>query len=85
MSDKTSLHQRLDDLDVKISKALTHLEEKKLWNFGHHLSSGQLKARYAFLKEQIDHEAHDAEVHGHHVGNLERSVMEWVAGLEIHG
>ncbi|MEO9576752.1 MAG: 3-ketoacyl-ACP reductase [Roseobacter sp.] len=85
MSENSQLHQRLDELSNRLSQTRAHLEEKKLWNSGHHLTAGQLEARYVFLKKQIDHEAQDAEAHGRHVSDLERSVREWIGGLEIEG
>ncbi|MHA3916786.1 3-ketoacyl-ACP reductase [Halovulum sp. GXIMD14793] len=85
MSTRSELSAEFDKLSAKLAKAETHLDEKKLWNFGDHLTAGQLKARHAFLQKQLDHDAHDAEVHGHHVSDLEKSVMAWVKGPEIHG
>ena len=59
------------------------LKAEASWNDGHRLTSGELDARYRFLKSQLNSELKDAETHGHHVSNLETSVREWVDSLEL--
>ena len=77
------LHERLDALSNKISEVQKTLKAEASWNDGHRLTSGELDARYQFLKSQLNSELKDAEAHGHHVSNLEASVREWIDSLEL--
>lgn len=81
--EKTELHARLDALSGKISKAQKQLHELKSWGDGHRLSSGELEARYGFLKSELNGEIKDLEAHGHHVSKLEASVREWFDSLDL--
>ncbi len=80
---KNALHARLDSLSEKISKARKQLRDQKAWSDGHRLTSGELEARYKFLKSELDGEIADLEAHGHHVSNLEASVQKWFDSLDL--
>jgi len=81
--EKHKLHARLDALSEKISKAQNQLHKLKAWSDGHRLTSGELEARYRFLKSELNGEINDLEAHGHHVSNLEASVREWFDSLDL--
>ncbi|MHA3915363.1 3-ketoacyl-ACP reductase [Halovulum sp. GXIMD14793] len=83
MSDKTDLHTRLDALSEKIESARKTLDFKGKLKDGHHLTTGEMEARYAFLKSEVDGEMADLESHGHHVSALEQDVMTWLAGVDL--
>jgi hypothetical protein len=81
MDDRDRLHARLDALNARIEARRTRLRELDEWTDGHHLTSGELLARYRYLKEKVDADIRDLDVHGHHVSGLEASVMAWVKGI----
>ncbi|WP_371228208.1 3-ketoacyl-ACP reductase [Roseovarius sp. 2305UL8-3] len=83
MSEAAKLHDRLDALAKQLAGAREKLSFKKNLKDGHHLSSGEMKARYAFLKSEIDGEISDLEAHGHHVNALEQDVMTWLKAVDI--
>ncbi len=77
------LHARLETLSEKIAAAQNDLHNRNAWSDGHKLKSGELRARYIFLKSELDGEIEDLEAHGHHVSVLEASVREWFDGLKL--
>lgn len=81
MTNSNELHSRLDALDARILEKQETLKAKNSWHDGHLLTSGELKARYAYLKSKVDADIDDLGVHGHHVTLLEKAVMEWIDGL----
>jgi hypothetical protein len=80
---KDDLHARLDALNKKITDAQRALFNQSAWSDGHKLSSGEFKARYSFLKSELDGEIEDLQAHGHHVSALEASVREWFDSLNL--
>lgn len=75
------LHARLDAVSEKIAEAKRQLDQQGRWNDGHRLDTGELRARHAFLKSELDDEIEDLEAHGERVSNLEVSVRKWLDGL----
>jgi hypothetical protein len=80
---KNDLHAHLEALSKKIANAQKELHDQSAWSDGHKLKSGELEARYNFLKSELDGEVEDLEVHGHHVSALEASVREWFDSLNL--
>ena len=80
---KQDLHDRLVALSDRIDATRATLEQKNRWHHGHHLSAGELKARYAFLQKELERDIDDLETHGHHVSVLERNVHQWMHALEL--
>jgi len=80
---KNDLQKRLETLGQKIAAAQKHLHDQRAWSDGHKLTSGELDARYRFLKSELDEEITDLEVHGHHVADLEASVRKWFESLNL--
>ncbi|WOI56681.1 3-ketoacyl-ACP reductase [Palleronia sp. LCG004] len=77
------LHDRLELLRRKIEAAEERLHERD--NPPHdeaHLTARELKERYRRLQARVSDEVADAEAHGHHVSNLERSVRQWVDSFD---
>lgn len=78
-----SLHTRLEALRQKIDAAEKKLREQEHQRQdGAHLTAQELKDRYARLQARLNGEAADAEAHGHHVTDLERSVRQWVESFD---
>ncbi|MFZ5963041.1 3-ketoacyl-ACP reductase [Thalassococcus sp. BH17M4-6] len=78
-----TLHDRLDALGRKIHGAEQRLRDQAhLYDDHAHLSAKELKERYADLQARLDDEEADAEAHGHHVSNLERSVHQWLESYD---
>lgn len=82
MTNPDDLHARLDDLNARILKTREALKGKDSWHDGHHLTSGELRARYEYLKSKVDADIKDLTVHGHHVSQLEKAVMHWLEVLD---
>jgi len=80
---KNDLHARLDVLSEKIASAKKDLQDHNNWSDGHKLTSGELLARHAFLKSELEGEVEALEVHGHHVSDFEASVREWFDSLDL--
>lgn len=83
MPDANDLHGRLDALGEKLKVAREALAAKNMLRDGHHLSSGELMARHAFLKSEVDVEMVDLESHGYHVSALEQDMMIWLASVDL--
>lgn len=80
---KNDLQKRLDTLGEKIATAQKNLHDQRAWSDGHKLTSGELEARYSFLKSELDGEIADLEAHDHHVAGLEASVRKWFESLNL--
>lgn len=83
MTERQDSHQRLEALRSKITAAREALERKNALTDGHRLSSGELEARYAFLKNQLKADISDMEAHATHVNALEESVLGWLEYVEF--
>lgn len=81
MTQTNDLHARFDTLNSHILKVRKDLKQKGELYDGHDLSSGELLARYKFLKSKVDADVADLEAHGHHVSKLEGSVRQWLEQL----
>lgn len=82
MNDK-DLHARLDALAHKIDATRTAMERKQhLFHDDQFLTADELKERHETLRRRLDREVADAESHGHHVSNLERSVRAWLDEID---
>lgn len=82
MEDQT-LHHRLETLGHKIDRVEARLrEEAHQRHDTAHLTAKELKARYVVLQARLNREAAEAEAHGHHVSNLERSVEQWLDSFD---
>ena len=84
MPTKQELHARLDALNAKLTDARSELDFKHSLNDGHHLTSGELVARYLYLKEALDNDIAAAEAHGHRVGALEQDAMTWIESIDLN-
>jgi len=78
------LHKRLDALSERITDMEARLKERSSWHDGHRLTSGELDARYRYLKSKLDGEVKAIEAHGHHVSDLEVSVRKWIDVLDMN-
>ncbi|MBN8292136.1 3-ketoacyl-ACP reductase [Rhodobacter sp. NTK016B] len=78
-----TLHDRLQALGQKIHNAEEKLREQAHWHHDSaHLTAKELKERYARLQARLNGEFADAEAHGRHVSDLERSVQQWVESFD---
>lgn len=78
-----TLKARLDALGYHIDLAQARLKKKDALSDGHARTADELRERYRLLSAKVREEVADAEAHGHHVSDLERSVREWLDGLEM--
>jgi hypothetical protein len=83
MPSMRELHDKLDAISAKIEAAREKMEFKRGLNDGHNLTSGELMARYAFLKDTLDKEIAETEVHDHHVTALEQDAMNWINSIDL--
>ena len=83
MTDRRQLHDRLEALKDRIERTRAALDRRDALTDGHRLTAGELEARYAFLKKQLDAEVADVVVHERHVSGLEQSVLGWLDGLDF--
>ncbi len=79
---KDELHDRLDEVERKISEMRGKLKERDSWHDSHHLTTGEMAARYSFLKAQLDDEVAYLELHSHLVTRLEVSLRLWLEGID---
>ena len=79
----SELRSRLDHLNQRIERAHNRLNVKGLLSADHKITASDLSARYAALSAKVHEDTADAEAHGHHVSDLEKSVREWLDSLEI--
>lgn len=77
------LKTRLSELEAHINKAEARLRLKGLLSADHQATAAELRDRYKALTARLREEKADAEAHGHHVGDLELSVRQWLDSLEI--
>ena len=77
------LHTRLEAISAKIEAARDKMDFKNSLNDRHNLTSGELKARYRFLKESLDADVASLEAHGHHVSALEQDAMAWIKRVDM--
>ena len=83
MSDRQDLLKRLDDISGKIEQARQKLKQHDKWHDLHHLSAGELEARHAYLKTELECEVVGLESHGKHVTLLEQSLLNWLHKVDI--
>lgn len=81
--DRPDLKSRLDALSDRIDRAEARLTLKRALHDERAQAMSTLRQRYAVLSEKVDAETAEAEAHGHHVSDLERSVRQWLDSLEI--
>lgn len=78
-----TLHDRLEALGNKIHAATEKLrEDEHLYHDSMHLTAKELKERYKRLQARLNGDIADAEAHGQHVTNLERSVRQWIDSFD---
>lgn len=77
------LHTRLERLGETISKTRKRMKrEAHLFHDEMHLTADELKERYHALQDRLRGEVADAEAHGRHVSNLEKSVRQWLDSID---
>ncbi len=77
------LHARLERLGQTISKTRERMKrEAHLFHDEMYLTAEELKDRYHILQERLRGEVADAEAHGHHVSDLEKSVRQWLDSID---
>lgn len=77
------LHDRLDALGKKITHTRERMNrEAHLFHDEMHLAGEELKERYHILQERLRGEVANAEAHGHHVSDLEKSVHQWLDSID---
>ncbi len=74
---------KLQDLRDRIVAAQDRLKLKNSFHDGHQARARELLSRYELLQSQLAADVEDMESHGHHVSRLEKSVLDWVNGLEF--
>jgi len=79
----SELHDKLNAISAKIEAARQKMDFKQGLNDGHNLTSGELMARYAFLKDTLDKEVAEIEVHDHHVTALEQDALNWINSVDL--
>lgn len=77
------LHKKLDDISAKVEHARSRMDFERGLNDGHNLSSGEILARYKFLKESLDREIAEMETQHHHVSALEQDAMNWINSIDL--
>ncbi|MCB1369230.1 MAG: 3-ketoacyl-ACP reductase [Rhodobacteraceae bacterium] len=78
-----TLHERLEKLGHAISETRARMKrEAHLFSGGMHLTADELKDRYRILQARLEAEVADAEAHGHHVSDLEKSVRQWLDSVD---
>ncbi|MCF8484646.1 MAG: 3-ketoacyl-ACP reductase [Rhodobacteraceae bacterium] len=77
------LHDRLDALGQKLTDAKAKLDFKNSLHDGHRLSNGELLARHAFLKAELDGDIADLQAHGKHISALEEDAMTWIKSVDL--
>ncbi len=75
--------KRLADIRDRIAAARARLELKNKFHDAHQATADELQARYELLQSQLADEIQDIEAHGRHVSSLEKSVLDWVNGMEF--
>ncbi|MGZ9810736.1 3-ketoacyl-ACP reductase [Pseudoroseicyclus sp. H15] len=81
--ENASLHARMQALGHKLQAAEERLrKEAHLHQDSTHLTAKELRERYRHLQARLNSEAAEEEAHGHHVGDLERSVQLWLDSID---
>ena len=83
MASLEELHARLDAVSAKLESTRALMEFKRGLNDGHNLTSGELMARYTFLKDALDREVAELEAHDHHVSALEQDAINWINSVDL--
>lgn len=83
MNDANTLNARLDTLAQRIEEARRGLELEEKLHAHDRLTSGELAARYNFLKAQLAEDIADIEAHDHRVSELERAVLGWIEAIDF--
>ncbi|WP_272007534.1 3-ketoacyl-ACP reductase [Roseovarius sp. ZX-A-9] len=77
------LKARLDQLAQHLQRAEAKLKRQDIFSADHKIKALELQERYEALSRKVHAEIAEAEAHGHHVSDLERSVREWLDSLEM--
>jgi len=84
MSSKKELEKRLSVLEEKLLLAQKHMDLKKvLYEDSHNITKRELDERYKLLNDQLAAQVESEEQLGHHIGELERSVLSWIRSLDF--
>ena len=78
MTKDTDLDQRMQELGRKIDAAHEKIRLRHVLFEEHGPTADDLKKRHALLKKKLADEVSDAENHGRHVTELERSFRAWM-------
>lgn len=79
----SNLKTKLSELERHVDEAEARLRLKGMFSADHQATAAELKQRYALLSHRVQDDVTEAERHGHHVGDLEASVRQWLDSLEI--
>jgi len=77
------LSERLDAINAKVENARQRIDFKRGLNDGHNLTSGELMARYEFLKHTLNDEVTEIGAHDHHVSALEQNALNWINSIDL--
>ncbi|SHL85283.1 hypothetical protein SAMN05444414_1643 [Roseovarius marisflavi] len=77
------LHDKLEAISAKVESARQQMDFKRGLNDGHNLSSGELLARYKFLKDKLDEEVTELDAHARHVSALEQDTRNWINSIDL--
>lgn len=80
---KDDSRKRLADIRDRIAAAQARLELHNKFHGAHQATASDLQARYELLQSQLADEVQNIEEHGRHVSSLEKSVLDWVNGMEF--
>lgn len=83
MAEDEVLKARLDEIGARISNAEERLKLKGLLHKDHELTIDGLSKRYQILSGELDGEVADLQSHGERVGSFEKTVLNWVNGLNF--
>lgn len=77
------LHERLDAVSARLDSARREIDFERALNDGHNLTSGELLARYRYLKDTLDGQIASLEAHDRHVSALEQDAMAWINSIDL--
>jgi len=77
------LHVKLEAISAKVEDARQQMNFKHGLHDGHNLSSGELLARYEFLKGTLAQDIKETEAHDHHVSALEQDALNWINSIDL--
>jgi hypothetical protein len=83
MASMNELHNRLEQLEKRLSETKSMLDFKQTLHDGHRLTNGELLARYRFLMGELDGEIADLSAHGHRVTALEQDALNWINSIDL--